>query len=109
MGYIYETEDMSNKEHLIEQHIREYESRMRHIDELYQRAHEAVVDKDAAAEAHSHLHEMTAQRSLLRAGTNEIRRMPLEHWREDMVRTAGPMAVWDILAQKLEAFIERHE
>ena len=36
---------MSSKEHLIEQHILEYESRMRHIDELYQRAHEAVAEK----------------------------------------------------------------
>jgi len=25
------------------------------------------------------------------------------------VRAAGPMAVWDILAQKLEDFVERHE
>ena len=35
---------MSNTEHLIEQHIREYESRMRHIDELYQRAHQAAAE-----------------------------------------------------------------
>jgi len=33
---------MSNKEHLIEQHILAYESRLKHIDELYQRAHAAA-------------------------------------------------------------------
>ncbi len=100
---------MSNKEHLIEQHILEYESRMRHIDELYQRAHEAVAEKTEPGEAKAQLEEMSSQRALLREGTEEIRAMPLENWREEMLRSAGPMAVWDILAQKLEQFIERHE
>ncbi len=40
---------------------------------------------------------------------NEIKSMPVEHWREETVQKAGPMAIWDILAQKLEDFIERHE
>jgi aryl carrier-like protein len=100
---------MTSKEHLIEQHILEYESRMRRIDELYQRAHEAVADKGEEVEAQEHLREIAAQRSLLREGTDEIRSMPLDHWREDTIRDAGPMAVWDILAQKLEDFVERHE
>jgi len=100
---------MSSKERLIEQHILEYESRMRRIDELYQRAHEMAAGEDAGSEAHKRLDELAAQRSLLREGTDEIRSMPIEHWREDMVREAGPMAVWDILAQKLEDFVERHE
>jgi len=78
---------MTNKEHLIEQHILEYESRMRHIDELYQRAHQAAGKIDNADEAQSRLDELAAQRALLQ----------------------GPMAVWDILAQKLEDFVERHE
>jgi 3'-phosphoadenosine 5'-phosphosulfate sulfotransferase (PAPS reductase)/FAD synthetase len=82
---------------------------MRRIDELYQRAHEAAARQDAESEAHRHLDELAAQRSLLRESTDEIRSMPLEHWREDTIREAGPMAVWDILAQKLESFVERHE
>jgi hypothetical protein len=100
---------MSNKEHLIEQHILAYESRMRHIDELYERAHQAVSEKKKGSKAHKHLNKIQAQRSLLREGTDEIREMPLDRWREDTIREAGPMAVWDILAQKLEDFLERHE
>ena len=100
---------MSNKEHLIEQHIREYESRLRHIDELYQRAHQAAAETDTESDVHTHLKELSAQRSLLRETTDEIRSMPLERLREETLRSAGPMAVWDILAQKLEAFIERNE
>ena len=100
---------MSNTEHLIEQHIREYESRMRHIDELYQRAHAAAGELDKASGVHNKLDELAAQRSLLEETTTEIRSMPLHRWREETALNAGPMAVWDVLAQKLEDFLERHE
>ena len=100
---------MSNKEHLIEQHILAYESRMRHIDELYERAHKAVSTKDKESEAHAHLNDISEHHSRLPGSADEIRTMPLDHWREDTIRAAGPMAIWDIVAQKLEDFLERHE
>jgi hypothetical protein len=100
---------MTTKEHLIEQHIREYESRMKHIDELYDRAHQAAGQADEATDKHARLMELSAQRALLQQTTDHIKTMPVDHWREETVRNAGPMAVWDILAQKLEDFVERHE
>jgi len=100
---------MTSKEHLIEQHILQYESRMRHIDELYQRAHQAAGKIDDADVAQSGLTELAAQRSLLQETTDSIKTMPLDRWREATASNAGPMAVWDILAQKLEDFVERHE
>ena len=100
---------MTSKEHLIEQHIREYESRMRHIDELYQRAHPAAGKIDNADDAQSTLNELAVQRSLLQETTDSIKTMPLEKWRESTASNAGPMMVWDILAQKIEDFVERHE
>jgi hypothetical protein len=100
---------MSNKEHLIEQHILAYESRMRHIDELYERAHKAASDKGEGSEAHAHLNDIAEHHSRLPGNADEIRTMPLDHWREDTIREAGPMAIWDIVAQKLEDFLERHE
>jgi DNA repair exonuclease SbcCD ATPase subunit len=100
---------MTSKEHLIEQHIREYESRMKHIDELYQRAHQAAEKLDNADDAQTKLNELAAQRTLLQETTDSIKTMPLDKWREATVRNAGPMAVWDILAQKIEDFVERHE
>jgi hypothetical protein len=100
---------MSNKEHLIEQHIREYESRMKHIDELYDRAHQAAGQADEATDKHVGLKKLDAQRELLQHTTEHIKTMPMDNWREATVRNAGPMAVWDILAQKLEDFVERHE
>jgi hypothetical protein len=100
---------MSNKEHLIEQHIREYESRLKHIDELYVRAHEAAERLDEGHDAHSELKEYKTQHQQLQQQAEEVKSMSLDQWREDTVRSAGPMAIWDILAQKLEDFVERHE
>ncbi len=100
---------MSNKEHLIEQHIREYESRLRHIDELYQRAHDATEQFDETHDAHSQLRDFKSQHLQLQQKTDEVKSMPAEHWHEKMLHNAGPMAIWDILAERLEEFVERHE
>jgi hypothetical protein len=100
---------MTNKEQLIEQHIREYESRMKHIDELYDLARQSAEDLDEAEKAKAKLQKLGAQRELLQQTTEHIKAMPLDNWREETVANAGPMAVWDILAQKLEDFIEKRE
>jgi hypothetical protein len=99
---------MTNKEQLIEQHIREYESRLKHIDELFQRAQKAAEQPDEKQNAEK-LRDFAAQRALLQQTADHIKEMPLDQWREETVRAAGPMAVWDIYAQTLEDFIERHE
>ena len=100
---------MTSKEQLIEQHIHEYESRLKHIDELYQSAHQVADRLDEAQDAKPGLSELAAQRALLQQTTDSIKKMPLDQWREATIRSAGPMAIWDILAQQLEDFIERHE
>lgn len=93
---------MTTKEQLIEQHIREYESRLKHIDELYQRAHEATEHLDADDSTRAELEQLGAQREKVKA-------LPLDKLKHEIVRSAGPMAIWDVLAQKLEDFVERHE
>lgn len=99
---------MTTKEQLIDQHIREYEARLKHIDELYERAQE-VTENLGDHETRSELEDYAAQRQHLQQKAEEIKTMPLENWREETVQSAGPMAIWDILAQKLEDFLERHE
>jgi len=100
---------MTTREQLIEQHIREYESRLKHIDELYQRAQQAAVHPGAGGGADDELKDLKAQLSLLRETTHRIKTMPMDKWRAETASSAGPMAIWDIVAQKLEDFIERHE
>ena len=96
----------SSKEQLIDQHIREYESRMKHIDELYERAHKATEHLDDEHESRSELKWFEERRSNVK---DAIETMPVKNWREETVKKAGPMAIWDIIAQQLEDFLERHE
>ncbi|MCP4982001.1 MAG: hypothetical protein GY935_16100 [Gammaproteobacteria bacterium] len=99
---------MTTKEQLIDQHIREYESRLKHIDELYERAHQATEHLDDEHETRSELKDYASQRSRLQQKADEIKTMPIDNWRKETIQNAGPMAIWDVLAQKLEDFIERH-
>lgn len=100
---------MTTKEQLIDQHIREYESRLKHIDELYERAHKAAEHIGDDDETRSELKEFAEKRAQLPKDADEIKTMTIEDWRQETVQNAGPMAIWDILAQKLEDFLERHE
>jgi len=100
---------MTTKEQLIDQHIREYESRLKHIDELYDRAHQVTEHLADGHETRSELKGYAEQRAQLPQSADEIKTMPVENWRQETVQNAGPMAIWDILAQKLENFLERHE
>ena len=100
---------MTTKEQLIDQHIREYESRLKHIDELYERAHGAIKHLDEEHETRSELKDYEAQRLELKKKADAVKTMPLQKWREETVQSAGPMAIWDVLAQKLEDFLERHD
>ena len=97
---------MTTKEQLIDQHIREYESRLKHIDELYERAHKATEHLDDEHESRSELKWFEERRSNVK---DAIETMPVKNWREETVKKAGPMAIWDIIAQQLEDFLERHE
>jgi len=97
---------MTTKEQLIDQHIREYESRLKHIDELYERAHKATEHLDDEHESRSELKWFEARLSNV---ADTIKTMPVKNWRQETVQKAGPMAIWDIIAQQLEDFLERHE
>ncbi len=98
---------MTTKEQLIEQHVREYESRLKHIEELYERALKATDHLEEDHDAHAELKDYATQR--LQQQAEAIKTMPVKNWRKETVQSAGPMAIWDILAQKLEDFLERHE
>jgi hypothetical protein len=46
------------------------------------------------------------KRSELAEEAENSRKMSLEHCREKTIQTAGPMAIWDVFAQKLEDLVE---
>lgn len=97
------------KNKLVNQHILEYEARLKHIKELYVRAHKATKHLDDNHQSRSELSHLSAKKSELETEVEKIKTISVENWREDTVMQAGPMAVWDVVAQGLEDFVERHE
>ena len=104
---------MIGKEQLIEAHIREYQSRLKHVDELFVQAKQVTENLDETHESHSELEDYAEQAKYYLGKqdeeSEEVKTMKVNKWREETAAAAGPMAIWDILAQKLEGFIERHE
>jgi hypothetical protein len=98
---------MTATERLVSEHIRAYESRLKHIDELFERAQQASKELDDGHALKSELEQYAQQRKELAKETERVKSMPVDQWRKELVQSAGPMAVWDILAQKLEDLTER--
>ena len=98
---------MTEIDKLVDRRIAEYESRLKHIDELYDQAHQASEKLDENHELKTELGQYHQQRTDLANHTEKLKLMPLEHWRENTIQSSGPMAIWDVLAQKLEDLIER--
>lgn len=99
---------MTTKEQLVEQHIREYEARQKHVDELLVRA-EKIAKTSPLPAVQSEVALYKNQHDNLVEHAEQLKAMPLEHWREETIQNAGPMAIWDVLAQKLEDLVEKVE
>ena len=98
-----------SKDKLVNQHILEHEARLKKIKKLYKRAHKATRHLDDDHHLRSELSEFSAKKSELKKKVKDIKTMDIKNWREETVGQAGPMAIWDILAQRLEKFVEEHE
>ncbi len=93
---------------LFDKHIKEYDMRLRHIDELLQRAHAKTApykEHEAAVE----LARLQKERDRYANWVNEQRIRPLGNWRQEEIEKAGPMGIWDAVAQQLERLVERLE
>ena len=96
---------MTKVDHLVEQHVREYQSRLKHIDELLARARAAARGRPSPEQE-----ELEALRRKRDELASEFDRLgSLKDWREEELEKAGPMGVWDAVAQQLEALVERLE
>lgn len=99
---------MTITEHLVEQHIREYDSRLKHFDELMAQAQiDACKKAYAYSRLQKHLHPYRAEQQRFSTHVEELRLKSLENWRKEEIAMAGPMAVWDIIAQQLEGLVEK--
>jgi len=95
---------MNNLEHLVEQQILHYESRLKHVDELLER-----VESSGHTEAIATAKAVRPQRDEMHGHLEEMRLKSLDDWREEEIEKAGPMGIWDAVAQQLEDLVERLE
>ena len=95
-----------NDINLRSEHIGRYEARLKHLDELLARARQRKIEE---TEHKTELEEIVSKREELATYVDEMKLKDLEHWKEEEIEKAGPMAVWDAVAQQLEKLVERFE
>lgn len=98
---------MTASERLVTEHIKEYESRLKHIDELFERARQASENNHVDHPLKLELDQYAQQRAELAKHTERVKTMSVDQWRMELLKSSGPMAIWDVLAQKLEDLAER--
>jgi len=98
---------MTDITQMVEQHVLAYESRQKHMDELLAHAREHVGEGPEHAEARTHLDRLTQEHSRLSEELDALKRREPSDWREEEIEQAGPMGIWDALAEQLETLIEK--
>lgn len=89
---------MSKTNSLVEQHIRTHESRLRHIDGLLRQAEQ---NGDTASQ--SELAEIKVEQEKIGEYIAQFR----EKSPEQFIQAAGPMVMWELVAQRLEKLVEK--
>lgn len=92
---------------LAEQHIREYDLRLRHVDELVEHAEKELARTPQETEIAELLKRLKENRDKLACWLEEAKCRPIEDWRQAGIRKAGPMAIWDAIAQQMDRLVER--
>ena len=96
---------MADITHLVEQHILAHESRLQHMDELLERVGGKTEDQEVSAE----LERLKRERDRLAGRIGELKVKSVEEWQKEELEKAGPMGIWDAVAQQLEKLVERLE
>ena len=100
---------MTDTASMREQHILRYESRQKHLDELLARARERTGEGTEHADVRVHLEDLETQRDTLSAQLDELKLRDPGDWQEEEIEKAGPMGIWDAVAEQAEKLVERLE
>ena len=98
---------MTGIERLVEQHIRENEARLKHVDEVLAKARKEEGETAKVSEIDDDLALLRGERDRLASHFDELKMKSLQDWQQESIEKAGPMAIWDSLAQQLEKLLER--
>jgi hypothetical protein len=100
---------MTDVSHLAEQHIREQEARLHHIDELMERARKGTAKAPEFAHIYTELDDLVNRRNQAAVQLDDLKARAAERWQQEEVERSGLMGIWDALAQQLERVIEKVE
>lgn len=89
---------MTKLDDLVDRHIKEYNSRLKHIDELAEQA--AVLEEESHL---AELAELKSERNKLADYLKELE----QNRSEKSLEMSGPMYIWDVIAQRLEKLVEK--
>jgi hypothetical protein len=93
---------MDKMKDLVEQHILESASRLRHIDELMARARSAPLKEPTATQTEARLRKIESDRNRLAQELEEIRRLPRGNGSDIVKRTEGLKGLLESVGLQLE-------
>ena len=95
-----------NDVNLRSEHISRYQARLKHLDQLLERARQAKIEE---AEHEAELKEITSKHEELTKYVSDLEHIDVEDWKEEEIEKSGPMGLWDSVAQQLEKLVEKIE
>lgn len=93
----------------LEARINQYAAHLRHMDELLGRAKQGAARMPAQSDVHARLAKAKTERDKFSEHLDQLRKMSSEQFSERVIEKAGPMGVWDAVAEDLEKLVERIE
>ncbi len=94
-----------NDVHLRSEHVSRYQARLKHLDQLLERARQAKIE----AEHEEELKEIAGKREELAKYVHDMEHIDVKDWQEEEIEKSGPMGLWDSVAQQLEKLVEKIE
>jgi len=94
-----------NIEHLVEQNIIEHESRLKHVDELLDKADQGI-ESSGLTELDAQLAELRQERDQLASELDDYKKKSTEYAKQANAENLGPMIIWEKVAERLEKLVE---
>lgn len=101
---------MTDYNQLVEQHIDQYESKLKHIDELLERARKGIADAHEHADIHAQIASVKNERDRFAQHIDALKQKSTDELQEEMIEDIGPLGIMlDALAQQMQSLLERIE
>lgn len=88
---------MTTLDELVDRHVTEYNARLKHFDEMAEKAASLEDQQDL-----DELAELKAHRTQFAEFIHELKHSPSQKLLDN-----GPMAIWDVVAGRLEKLLEK--